>query len=359
MNITFSLAFYLILLKVPFNKIQIWYFFVNFLINNLGNTIFFLILFFCVTRLQIRSIFVLCFLKYYTFIHYTIVDELPSGLIIGYNVIHPLLFYLSIILGISLFLEKLFSLKITNILLIGFFGILLGGTWGLGNSIWGFFWVDDFIEIIFLSYLIVLLIITHITFYKNYVSYYYVYIFFIIILLISSRWGLIFTRHSFFNILNLYNIFFLFFFLFFVNFFPPLLIFVFLTKYYIYLTIIFLLFRLAPLSNYGKRWVFIHMLFLISYASWIKLREYNLLYFFIKYKTNFESIIFTWNINYDSFFLIFFKKYFLSFFKLSVYTVYNIKYYVTIAYSSILTYPFFFFLVLISIYKIYKNYLQN
>lgn len=353
---------YAVITCIPFNKLQIWYFFINFLINNLNNTIFFFIIFFFINKLHVHTIVFISFLKQYAYVSYLFASELPKGLLLGYNVIHPPLFYLSLIFGISFIFEKLNNIKSINTLIVGLFGILLGGIWGLGNSIWGFFWVDDFIELMFLSYLILLALILHLTFYKNYINYYYVCIFIILTLLITSRWGLIFTRHSFFNILNIHNIFFIYFFTFFFNFLHFFLIFIFFiifNKYYIYVIIIFLILQLSNITFYNKRWVLIHILFLVNYISWIKLKEYNLLYFFNKFLYNFELLSLTWNITYDSFFLFFFKKYFLSFFKLLTYNVYSVKYFIITLYTGVLSYSFFVYISVISIHKIYVNYLQN
>lgn len=123
------------MLCIPLSKLQIWYFFINFLINNLNNAIFFLIIFFFINKLQIYIVVFISFLKQYTYVSYLIVNELPKGLLLGYNVIHPPLFYLSLIFGISFIFEKLNNVKVVNTLIIGLFGILLGGIWGLGNSI--------------------------------------------------------------------------------------------------------------------------------------------------------------------------------------------------------------------------------
>lgn len=121
-----------------------------------------------------------------------------SGLLYGFNLIHPILFYLTVLsLFYFLFYSfKFFKIIISNLIYIGFLSLLLGMFWGSINEGWGFFWTNDLIELILLFYIICLIIILH----SIKTNFYKISIFFfcITIILIFVRFNIVFSVHSFF-----------------------------------------------------------------------------------------------------------------------------------------------------------------
>jgi len=131
---------------------------------------------------------------------------IPTTLYIGYNNIHPPLFYFSLVAGIGYFLyNRWIFLKLNNIFIFSFLTLMLGGLWGLGNSVWGFFWVNDKIELILLLYILILLFILHTFKATINIKRIYTSIFCLMVMLLSFRYGFAFTRHSFFDLKNMCN----------------------------------------------------------------------------------------------------------------------------------------------------------
>lgn len=154
-----------------------------------------------------NNFFLFIFFLYHTVNLYVVkVQTIPITLLMGLNNIHPPLFYISFILFLS-FICRIytFSFKTLNILYLAAISLILGGFWGLGNSVWGFFWVNDSIEIILLCYVILLLVLIH-----NYSAKINTYVFIYAYLIASVyllRINFTFTRHSFFDLRKIENIF--------------------------------------------------------------------------------------------------------------------------------------------------------
>lgn len=135
------------------------------------------------------------------------IDCVPQ-LLIGYNNVHPLLFYSATVLLATLTTPCETVGKMTNltVFIIGVCSLILGGYWGLNNTAWGYFWVNDFIELILLTICVLVLIRSH---QRNYLMsqlYGCVSLFYIIALIVGSRHGLVFTRHSFFDLTKITNV---------------------------------------------------------------------------------------------------------------------------------------------------------
>lgn len=116
----------------------------------------------------------------------------------GYYKIHPILFYFGILYLYIYMTSKLSEkLKFYNILFILIISFSLGSLWALYQSIWGYYWSSDYIEIILLYNIIICLNIYHTikTKIKNNKST----LLNTIIILIFLRLNLIYTKHSFFN----------------------------------------------------------------------------------------------------------------------------------------------------------------
>jgi len=131
----------------------------------------------------------------------------PAELLVGYNNIHPLLLYISYIwvfsrIGVK---EFFFMFRWLTLLIITVIVLLLGGYWGLNNAVWGFFWVNDLIEWILICLIGVVLVIVHSKKQCNLLIKAFLWMFLLTIILYLSRYGLVFTRHNFFNVRNTAN----------------------------------------------------------------------------------------------------------------------------------------------------------
>lgn len=130
--------------------------------------------------------------------------KLVDALLIGTLVIHPILFYFSLIM---LCLRVIYSRQFyflgsrpvcySNLVLILSITLLLGGFWGFQSTIWGYFWVNDTVEWLLLLAIFYSLWYLHKTgcFLKvwNVVWFF----FFFVNLILIVRLNLIPTRHNF------------------------------------------------------------------------------------------------------------------------------------------------------------------
>lgn len=131
------------------------------------------------------------------------VPTIPSSLQVGYNNIHPFVFYFTLLFLLSFFgHDRVVTLRRIYILVYGGTALLLGSYWGLGNSIWGALWVNDIIEWN-LAIVIALLLYDFHT--KGSWRYTFLIILFVIFSLELIRNGIIFSRHSFFDRTNVTN----------------------------------------------------------------------------------------------------------------------------------------------------------
>lgn len=342
---------------------QLWYLFISFLITSVNNNFFILFSLSFFFKLPIIILLLFIFFKHKIFLSLVDFFVIPKSLIVGLNVVHPPLFYLSFFFGLLKFKNSLFSVKFFNIWMISSFTLLLGGFWGLGNSVWGFFWVNDLIEQVLLSYTLLLLGMLHFYMRNNSVVFYFYTIFIIFIFLLLSRWGFVFTRHSFFNINNTYNIYLSYYFLvnityskiftnFIIFFLPPYLH----ISIYIYITI-FLVNFLSKISLYNLKFIILHILIFVIYITWIKVRchNYNYVGVYLTYVCN--VYLYSWFYIYNNYILTFFKIFIVQWLNIVGYHVYSFKF--ILFYFIRASYNFFFYITLISIIKIYKNYLQK
>lgn len=184
-----------------FNLIYLFIAYLNFLFFN--TQVVLIILF-----LLARNSFNMCFLVFCYFsmksklIWYNQVggEQWVSALNYGLNVIHPTLFYISLILLFYLFFFHKYLIRILLIysLEIISMALLLGMYWGSINAGWGFFWSNDSIEYILVLLTILLLHFQHFMLSKIKVwirQYFYIMILFILFLI---RFNLFFSIHSFF-----------------------------------------------------------------------------------------------------------------------------------------------------------------
>lgn len=342
-----------------FFKNQVWFSLILNLTKNWFNVFFcFTIVFFLVQR---WSIFIYVYL--YKFVIFTIFVKkklITTQLLMGFNNIHPILFYISFFLLFISYgdIETIFFIKRLNNLMIGVFALLLGGWWGLGNSVWGFFWVNDLIECILFGILCWATIYMHCLFYKEVVVRYLLGFLTAILLLLMLRWGFLFTRHNFFSILALNNLIIFFFFRF--NIFYFYLLYLYVTFFSIGIIVMF--FFILFLHLYKKLNIFLfklicwHIFFFIIGFSWLKFKEHMSTIFTFLYVSNLNYILFSLKQQY------FFSKFFIGgggsllLFSISTFFIYGKKFFY-ITYFLIITYHIFIFLIIFvkSMLKIYNR----
>lgn len=116
-------------------KLQLWYTFTTLLVNSTNNILFIFFSIAIFSKLNISILIFFFIFKYKLFIYTSDPTLISKSLIVGLNVIHPPLFYLCFFLGSIKFFESLFFCKFINIFVCASVALLLGGLWGLGNSV--------------------------------------------------------------------------------------------------------------------------------------------------------------------------------------------------------------------------------
>lgn len=234
------------------------------------------------------------FIFFFQQFSYIISTELsqPLALLVGFNNIHPFFFYAAIF-SFSYYIltvEKLSFIRMLSILKLSVVALLLGGYWGAGNSVWGFFWVNDSIEYILLIFCLVIVFFLHTKKHISSAFYLSVMMLFIFFMLFCFRWGLKFTRHNFLdsNVINNF-IFYLTYLRFLTLFFACLVqsnlqIFLFIFIFVIIFLIIFFL----DYDIDGKL-LFIHVIILALCLSWLRYKPF----YFSKIYLNFNIFSYT------------------------------------------------------------------
>jgi len=234
------------------------------------------ILFFCTNlRMFFFSLF-LNFIYFQLFLRLAVVYNIPNQLIVGLNCIHPVLFYLSLLCGLILFTKPREISYITQLtlLLIGSLCLVLGGLWGLGNAVWGFFWVNDFIEIILLVFLLSVLTCFHVYNTTESKFFFILKACMLILYIFLLRWGFIFTRHNFFNFNSINNLFLLYLTLYFNNFFLFLAYSPFFFMYILF-TFYLVIMIFGRYLKYRFFYVLVHAVSFSVFLVWVKFRENN------------------------------------------------------------------------------------
>jgi len=258
-------------------------------------------------------------------------SHIDLNLVYGLVNIHPLFFYLSLfILTINIFCKtnKLFYTKLLTILFISLCAMFFGGFWSTGNSSWGFFWLNDPIELVLLFIILLSLAYIHCSFlFKNY--YIFLFLFLIIILyLMIFRVGFIKTRHNFFNVKVINNIFLINIIFFYFSKIKLNILYLFMLFYTN--LIIFTLFFIYTIKKYFhlycKKIIVQHILITSLFVVFLKSKENNISMFFFKTNTfNTHNIFFFFN-NYNNFYnFFFFKNYYLTKFFLINLNVFSFK----------------------------------
>lgn len=127
--------------------------------------------------------------------------SIPTTLWTGFIVIHPLLLYCSVALGIYYlyYLRSYRVLSLMRIVKLSSYALLFGVYWGFYTNIWGFFWVNDFVEWVLLQFVIYFVILAH-----HFKLVYCINVSLLTYSIILSeflivRYKFIWTRHSFFS----------------------------------------------------------------------------------------------------------------------------------------------------------------
>lgn len=119
----------------------------------------------------------------------------------GFNLVHPLIFYLTVIYTIvsNFAFKKIYRINLINLLSLLIFTMYLGMCWGSINSGWGFFWTNDSIEYILLFFILINLYLSH-YFVRSEMRWGILYfILTVIIILFLVRFNVVFSVHSFFS----------------------------------------------------------------------------------------------------------------------------------------------------------------
>lgn len=145
--------------------------------------------------------FFLCIYSIYPFI---LVQNLVcvSSLLVGLLLAHPYIFYISLFFGIYVvgFYRSWGSyVSYVFVLYLAISSLVLGMYWGVFSYLWGFFWVDDLVEV--WLFIAITFLCCYIHFFgsllsRNFFSYSFI---LLVISLFFIRLGLVWTRHSFFT----------------------------------------------------------------------------------------------------------------------------------------------------------------
>lgn len=227
----------------------------------------------------------------------------PESLLVGLNTIHPYFYYWGFSL-VTMFIWRQFFIEIPNTLnftsYILSFALILGMTWGSVNDLWGFFWVNDLIELILFFFFILSLYLLHV--YKK-INFYLIVSFYtcLLWLIYVIRLGFVGSRHSFFlnlQVASYTN--YLYCFLFFkhqpLQYYVIFFIFYFLFNFFNITYILFLFVILKIYRSYLESFFFIllHLSLFSILCLWLlNLNNYSLYYHHLYYIPNSFNHLFT------------------------------------------------------------------
>ena len=129
--------------------------------------------------------------------------KLIHSLWAGTVVIHPLIFYMFLLIScVTFYLLKSnnirnLCLRMSDITVALLFTLCLGGLWGLQSLTWGYVWVSDGIEWLLLTLCVYTAVFYHRTFTKHSSIFICMTLVYIVNLLIFIRLNVVTTRHSF------------------------------------------------------------------------------------------------------------------------------------------------------------------
>ena len=272
-----------------------------------------IIFFFLTKKNNVIIKFFFFFMLYSTFLKKIKFHYLSKFLFLGYNNIHPFLLYSFLVGSLVLLLyirDKVFFFKNSHVFFVGLAALFLGGLWGLGNSSWGYFWVNDSIEIILVCSLLNFLTIIHLK-NKQFCRLNILAATLIVFSMYLLRSGFVFSRHNFFSIKKTVNLL-KFTLLLHTNVISSLWLYYIFLLYYIFVFLLMFLFLFfSNFKIFPKSLVFIiHLLIALCLLTWLKYRANNLTswsLFNVQFFYNFFS---SNNINFSNFIKV--KKLFIN-----------------------------------------------
>lgn len=269
-----------------------------------------------------------------------------SALLVGFNNVHPFLFYISLVLSFFYLVTlgnfiKCLLFSINSIIILS---LLLGGLWGAGNSSWGFFWLKDPIEIILLSLFLLIVLVIHNNYNYKIIYNVIIYFYLVALALYCLRNGFFFTKHNFFNINLIKNIFLYYFFILFFNINKNLLLLLLLitvNNFFLIHLIIYFVFK--TIAIYNSKIKLTHITTIAIYISWIKYKENN----FSAYNciTNSQNLInyYYWSLTKNYNFIEFYKLKCLNSLGYSNFFLYSYKFFFFICVNM----SYYYYLILI------------
>lgn len=258
------------------SNLQIVYYWVWALNNSFLNTLLLFITFFFLLKKFTKSFFIWLPLTGHFLYQIRLDSWQPISLLVGFNNIHPFFFYTALFMTSYLIInyEKFLYLRLVFLFKIGAGALLLGGYWGVGNSVWGFFWVDDAIEYILLAMCLLVTVYFHVRVRPAWSFYYFLALIYLFGALLSFRWGLHFTRHNFLdnNLINIFSFYLIFFKI-------KFLIFIYIVKtnikFLFFFVLLFLVSTQLPLEKLiESRLATIHIILLLLYVSWLRYKPF-------------------------------------------------------------------------------------
>ena len=240
-----------------------------------------------------------------------------SSLVIGYYNIHPLLLYTSIFFCFTVFKYNniYFLLNLKFLFYFSLIALLLGGLWGAGNGVWGYFWVNDLIE----QYLFWLTIGTITLFHKflnkNFSLSLISLLVFSLVILLLLRVGMFNTRHSFFDTNNLSNIavYWNFIFINFSSLYFKNIFFISVAWVGFFLIICYLTYFLSQIKFFNKSTAFLHAILVCLAYIWVKYSHHNFSWKLVGIVQNYKMIFNHYNIQNFNNLLLMDKHYLLIF----------------------------------------------
>lgn len=280
------------------NRFNFWYFFSGNLNVTLSNWLIITCITLFIIKFNNKFFF---FIFFFLSARYLVKNSnllIPWELIVGFNSWHPPLFYASLLLTIlsAVSCEKFVHVRSTLIISTLIITLLLGGYWGLGNSVWGYFWVNDSIELLLLVYIIILLTRVHTI--PSKVSF-LMFIFLLFggfVFLIFMRYGLLFTRHSFFELKKINNLYFIIFLS--LTYLIPQSSFLLLIVLFIFSSDLFFIFFISLfivnyslVSSMSGVLYFTHFSILCLVTTWLKSKTLNIIFFLGRFVSSASKLL--------------------------------------------------------------------
>ncbi len=133
--------------------------------------------------------------------------HITPELLVGYYNIHPFFLYAAFILcGFKFLGAQLATPPHKLAFYLCLYALVLGASWGWGNAVWGFFWVNDVIEWALLLLTLCTLVCMHVYKYTRLKKLLILSFMLFCCLLFMLRCGLLFSRHSFFSGAGIKNV---------------------------------------------------------------------------------------------------------------------------------------------------------